>query len=90
MQAYPHRGEVLGRLSLYDYMSVVRLKRKGRGRRPNGEVEFDEIWPLSKTWVQALRKPGEHAVVCLDGYLSMDFSEEDEQCYRRYAHELHE
>ncbi len=46
-------------------------------------MEFDKAWPLSEMWVQVLRKPGEHAAVCLNGYLGMDFGEEDESCYRR-------
>jgi hypothetical protein len=83
IQAYPHRGPYLAALPLYDYMSVVMIRRR-RGRYGGrGVVEFDRAWPLSKTWVQVLRKPGEHAAVCLDGYLSMDFEEEDERCYRR-------
>jgi hypothetical protein len=86
IQAYPHRGRVLQRLSLYDYMSVVKLKRKGKvaavGR---GEVEFDSAWPLSQTWVQVLRDFGKDAIVCLDGYLSMDFSEDEESYHRRYV-----
>jgi len=83
VQAYPHRGRVLQRLSLYDYMSVVRLKRKVVGRGGRGDVHFDSSWSLSRRWVQAFRKPGKNAVVSLDGYLSMDFGEEDEVCYRR-------
>ncbi|PVH91577.1 hypothetical protein DM02DRAFT_663849 [Periconia macrospinosa] len=85
LEAYPHRGRLLQGLSLYDYMSIVRLKRKGKGAGTWGEVQFDSAWPPSQTWVQALRRPREHAVVCLDGYLSMDFSEEDEDCHRRYV-----
>jgi hypothetical protein len=85
IQAYPHRGPKLAALSLYDYMSVVKLQRKRGGSSARRALEFEEDWPLSKTWVQVLRKPGEHAVVCLDGYLSMDFSEEDERCHRRYT-----
>lgn len=85
VQAYPHRGRLLQRLSLYDYMAVVKLKRRGKGAAGRGEVEFDSAWPLSQTWVQALRKPGEEAIVCLDGYLSMSFSEDDETCYKRYV-----
>lgn len=85
VQAYPHRGPNLAALSLYDYMSVVKLKRKRGGNSARGHLEFEEAWPLSKTWAQVLRKPGEHAVVCLDGYLSVDFGEEDERCYRRYG-----
>jgi hypothetical protein len=46
-------------------------------------VDFDSAWPLSQTWVQVLRDPGRDAIVCLDGYLSMDFSEDDESYYRR-------
>jgi hypothetical protein len=86
VQAYPHRGRVLQGLSLYDYMCIVKLKRKGKGAAVAwGEVQFDGGWPLSRTWVQALRKPGKHAVVCLDGHLSMDFNEEEEQYHRRYV-----
>lgn len=85
VQAYPHRGRLLQELSLYDYMSVIKLKRKGKVATVRGEVEFDSAWPLSQVWVQALRDPGKHAVVCLDGYLSMNFSEDDESLHRRYA-----
>ena len=84
VQAYPHRGRLLQALSLYDYLSVVKLKRKGKVTAAQGEVEFDSVWPLSQTWVQVLREPGKHAIVCLDGYLSMDFSE-DGELYRRYV-----
>jgi hypothetical protein len=82
IQAYPHRGPNLAALSLYDYMSVVTLKRKRGGSGARENVEFEDAWPLLKTWVQVLRKPGEHAVVCVDGYLCMDFEEEDERCHR--------
>ncbi|KAJ4176137.1 hypothetical protein NW759_017563 [Fusarium solani] len=85
VQAYPHRGKLLEDLSLYDYMSIVRLKRKGKGAGTRGEVQFDRSWPPSQTWVQALRKPGEHAIVCFDGYLSTDWSEETEGYYKRAA-----
>lgn len=85
VQAYPHRGRLLQGLSLYDYMSIVKLKRKGKGAGAWGEVQFDRSWPLSQTWVQALRKPSDHAVVCFDGYLSTDFSDEGEVYYKRYA-----
>jgi hypothetical protein len=83
LQAYPNRGRVLQTLSLYDYMAVVTLKRKGGRKRTWGEMELDETWALSKTWIQVLRRPGKHALVCLDGYLSMDLSEEYELCHRR-------
>jgi hypothetical protein len=83
-QAYPHRGRLLQGLSLYDYMSVVKLKRKGKAAPHQGDVEFDSTWPHSQTWVQSLRDPGKHAIVCLDGYLSMDFNEDDVH-YRRYV-----
>ena len=85
LQAYPHRGRLLQGLSLYDYMSVVKLKRKSKGEAIRGEVEFDSAWPLSQTWVQALRYPGKYAIVCLDGYLSMNFTEDDELHHRRYV-----
>jgi len=83
VQAYPHRGRFLQRLSLYDYMCVVKLKRKGKAGAVRGEVEFDAAWPLSQTWVQALREPGKHAEVCLDGYLSMNFADDDDESHHR-------
>jgi len=84
-QAYPHRGRFLQGLSLYDYMSVVKLKRKGKAAARRGDVEFDSTWPLSQKWVQTLRDPGKHATVCLDGYLCMDFREDDQTYYKRYV-----
>ncbi|EJT68997.1 hypothetical protein GGTG_13394 [Gaeumannomyces tritici R3-111a-1] len=84
LQAYPYRGRLLEGLALFDYMSVVRLKRKAQGVAW-GEVELDSSWPLSRSWVQALRRPGQHATICFDGYLSMDFAEEDDFYHRRAA-----
>ncbi|QLI69148.1 ATP-dependent DNA helicase PIF1 [Metarhizium brunneum] len=66
-------------------MSLVKLKRKGKRPATWGELELDSVWPLSQMWVQALRRPGRHAVVCLDGYLCMDFGEEEELYHRRAA-----
>ncbi|KAG5746038.1 hypothetical protein H9Q72_008069 [Fusarium xylarioides] len=66
-------------------MSIVRLKRKGKGAGTWGEVQFDRSWHRSQTWVQALRRPGKHAVVCFDGYLSTDWSDETEGYYQRAA-----
>jgi len=85
IQAYPHRGRFLQGLSFYDYMSVVKLKRKSKVVAARAEVEFDTAWPLSRTWVQVLRDSGKDAMVRLDGYLSMKFSEDEELCYRRYV-----
>ncbi|XP_044717320.1 PIF1-like helicase domain-containing protein [Hirsutella rhossiliensis] len=89
VEAYRHRGELLRGLCLYDYASLVRLKRNGRGADGGtgwGEVPFAESWASGKGWVQALRRPGSGATVCLDGYLSKEFSEgDDESCHRRAA-----
>jgi len=83
VQAYPHRGRLLQELSLYDYMSVVRLKRRGGREGGRGLVELDSSWPLSRKWVQVICKPGKHVLICLDGYLSMEFGDEDDGWYRR-------
>jgi hypothetical protein len=56
-------------------MSLVKLKRKGKAAARQGDVEFDSTWPLSQTWVQVLRGPGKHAMVCLDGYLKLKATE---------------
>ncbi|KAL8334052.1 hypothetical protein RB593_003629 [Gaeumannomyces tritici] len=77
LQAYPHRGRLLEGLALYDYMSVVKLKRKGQGVAW-GSVELDSRWPLSRSWIQTLRQPGQQATVCFDGYLGMDLTEDDD------------
>ena len=71
MQAYPHRGRVLETLALHDYMSIVMLKRKGERAGTREEVEFESSWLVSQTWVQVLRRPGEHATVYFDGYLGI-------------------
>ncbi|XP_044717309.1 RNase H domain-containing protein [Hirsutella rhossiliensis] len=85
-EAYHHRGNVLRGLCLYDYVSLVRLQRVGKDGCSGawGEVAFESGWVAGKDWVQVLRRPGKHAVVCLDGYLSKDFEEDDEgSCHRR-------
>lgn len=89
IQAYKYCGTFLQELSLYDYMSIVKLKRKGMGTGACSEIQFNSTWVYSQIWVQALRKPGKHAVVCLDGYLSIDFSEEDDSCHRRYIYAIY-
>lgn len=93
VEAYQHRGEHLRDLCLYDYVSIVRLKRRSGSNEGAavawGEVPFQDSWPPGKGWMQVLRRPGKQATVCLDGYLSKDFSkaEEDEGCYGRYVRE---
>ncbi|KAM4064253.1 ATP-dependent DNA helicase PIF1 [Hirsutella rhossiliensis] len=81
-------GDVLRGLCLYDYVSLVRLKRNERDEGPAGwgEVPFESGWAPGGRWAQVLRRPGKQATVCLDGYLSKDFDEDDEgSCYRRAA-----
>ncbi|XP_044717895.1 ATP-dependent DNA helicase [Hirsutella rhossiliensis] len=88
VEAYRHRGDVLRGLCLYDYISLVRLKRNDTDKRPAawGEVPLESGWAPGSRWVQVLRRPGKQAMVCLDGYLSKDFDEDDEgSCYRRAA-----
>lgn len=48
VEAYAHRGEVLRALSLYDYMSIVALRRKESGPTRKGEVAFDSSWAFSR------------------------------------------
>jgi hypothetical protein len=92
-EAYPHRGDILRPLCLYDYMSLVTLKRRtnpGALAAAWGEIPFPDAAPFADEWVQGLRRPGKHAVVCLDGYLSMDFSQDDdvEPCHRRFVRHI--
>ncbi|KJZ70119.1 hypothetical protein HIM_10489 [Hirsutella minnesotensis 3608] len=88
VEAYQHRGELLKGLCLYDYISIVRLKRIGNDESwaAWGEMPFEDGWAPGRRWVQVLRRPAKHATVCLDGYLSKDFTyDDDESCYRRAA-----
>jgi hypothetical protein len=66
-------------------MSIIKLKRIGKSRVVWGEVEFEDTCPFSKSWIQVLREPGQHAVVSLDGYLSMDFKEDDNLHHKRFV-----
>ncbi|EFY94377.2 ATP-dependent DNA helicase PIF1 [Metarhizium robertsii ARSEF 23] len=88
VEAYCHRGDALRRLCLYDYVSLVMLKRIDGNKRQViwGEVPFESGWAPGRRWVQVLRRPGKQAIVCLDGYLSKDFDDDDEgSCHRRAA-----
>ncbi|KAJ6436875.1 Endonuclease/exonuclease/phosphatase [Purpureocillium lavendulum] len=88
VEAYQHRGDLLRGLCLYDYISLVRLKRISNEERCAawGEVPFEDGWAPGRHWVQVLRRPGKQATVCLDGYLSKDFANDDEEsCHRRAA-----
>jgi hypothetical protein len=93
-EAYPHRGDLLRPLCLYDYMSLVTLKRRanpGALAGTWGEIPFPDTAPFADEWVQGLRRPGKHAVVCLDGYLSMDFCQDDDDvgpCHRRFVRHI--
>ncbi|KAM4064222.1 PIF1-like helicase [Hirsutella rhossiliensis] len=49
-------------------------------REASGAAAMDDTLDES-----VLRRPGKHATVCLDGYLSKDFTYDDESCYRRRA-----
>lgn len=85
LDSYFYRGRILKDIALCDYLSIVKLKRKQTRISPKREIELDRSWPYAKTWVQVLRPAGQHAAVCLDGYLSMDFSEEDDNYHKRYV-----
>ena len=91
VEAYHHRGQLLGDLCLYDYVSIVRLKRRDDRKEELaaawGEVPFEDSWSPGRGWIQVVRRPGKQATVCLDGYLSKDLSKADDDgaCYRRYV-----
>lgn len=85
LDSYFYRGQVLKGIALCDYLSIVTLKRKKMRATSKREIELDRSWPYAKIWVQVLRPAGQHAAVCLDGYLSMDFSEEDGNYHKRYV-----
>ncbi|KAM4067920.1 PIF1-like helicase [Hirsutella rhossiliensis] len=71
IEAYRHRGGLLQGLCLYDYASLVRLKRNGGGAEGCaawGEIPFNESWAPGRTG------------------RNKEFGEEDEEsCHRRAA-----
>lgn len=87
LDAYPHRGLALERLCLYDYMALVQLKPKtAQALRRDPEIPLDSDWLPSIKWTQSLRRANEDAVVCINGYLSMDFTADEDSegpSYRR-------
>ncbi|KID83958.1 arrestin domain-containing protein [Metarhizium guizhouense ARSEF 977] len=78
IEAYSHRGACLRQLCLYDYMSLVIVRRRPPKRAAWGEIPFQAGSPFAREWIQVLRRPGQRAVVCIDGFLSVDFNEKIE------------
>ncbi|KID59322.1 arrestin domain-containing protein, partial [Metarhizium hybridum] len=86
MEAYGHRGGILSQVCLYDYMTLVMIRRRSAKKAVWGEIPFETGSPFASEWIQVLRRPGMHAVVCLDGFLSLDFAEKmDDTCISRAA-----
>ncbi|EXU94845.1 helitron helicase-like domain protein [Metarhizium robertsii] len=86
VEAYGQRGNLLSPLCLYDYMTLVMVRRRSEKKAVWGEVPFKTGSSFASEWVQVLRRPGMHAVVCLDGFLSLDFDERmDDSCVSRAA-----
>lgn len=84
VEAYGQRGNLLSPLCLYDYMTLVTVRRRSEKKAVWGEVPFKTGSSFASEWVQVLRRPGMHAVVCLDGFLSLDFDERmDDSCVSR-------
>lgn len=57
IEAYCHPGNVLREVCLYDYVSLVRLKRIDRDERHAswGKVPFGGGWAPGGGWVQVLK-----------------------------------
>ncbi|KFG84187.1 hypothetical protein MANI_116079 [Metarhizium anisopliae] len=86
VEAYGQRGSLLSPLCLYDYMTLVMVRRRSEKKAIWGEMPFKAGSSFASEWVQVLRRPGMHAVVCLDGFLSLDFDERmDDSCVSRAA-----
>ncbi|XP_044718866.1 ATP-dependent DNA helicase PIF1 [Hirsutella rhossiliensis] len=74
-----HRQQRVGVPELFS--AVLEVFRRWRHlREASGAAAMDDTLDES-----VLRRPGKHATVCLDGYLSKDFTYDDESCYRRAA-----
>ncbi|KAJ4175598.1 hypothetical protein NW759_017653, partial [Fusarium solani] len=86
IEAYHHRGEVLQTLCFYDYVSLVTLQRIDSSPKELVKIEFERNWKPGRDWVQVLRPPGKYAVLCINGFLDMDFDiDSNTDKYRRAA-----
>ncbi|KAF7534594.1 hypothetical protein G7Z17_g13342 [Cylindrodendrum hubeiense] len=83
--AYLHRGPILREVCFYDYVSLVQVQRAEACRGSRIYIPLDPSWLPGLGWVQVLRRPGQAAVVCFDGFLDMEFSFDQEQGYYRRA-----
>ncbi|KAH6956009.1 hypothetical protein BKA56DRAFT_602817 [Ilyonectria sp. MPI-CAGE-AT-0026] len=65
VEAYHHRGEVLRGMCLYDYVSLVKLRRNDEDDAAAswGEVPFESAWALGRGWLQVLRRPPASALM---------------------------
>ena len=57
-------------------MTLLIVRRRSAKKAVLGEIPFETGFASANEWVQVLQRPGMHAVVCLDGFLSLDFDEE--------------
>lgn len=67
VEAYPHRGDSLGHLCLYEYARIVRIKRLRRGQTPSGvrQIPLRSNSGLPSGFIQELRSGDELATVSM-------------------------
>lgn len=83
-EAYAHRGPFLQDMCFYEYLSLVNFHRIGKKtniQKPK-YLPFDDFLEGSAgTWIQELRKEGDHAVPVITGYLVDDLADEKTGLY---------
>lgn len=75
MEAYGHRGSLLGEVCLYCYMTLLVVRRRSAKKGLWGDIPFEADFAYAKERAQVLPRSGMHAVVCLDGFLHLYFNE---------------
>jgi hypothetical protein len=67
LDAYPHRGELLSHLCLYEYARIIRIKKLRHGQTPTGptQIPLEFNSNLSRGFVQELRSGAELATVSM-------------------------
>ncbi|KDN72074.1 putative conserved hypothetical protein [Colletotrichum sublineola] len=87
LEAYAYRGILLHELCLYEYLSMVRIRRVGRRTRVDQArfIPFDPSMPNHEAWIQELLPESGQAIPIITGHLDHDMQGTEEGYYKRSA-----
>ena len=87
VEAYPHRGEVLAHLCLYEYARIIKIKKLRRGQIPSGssQIPLESNSSLPSGFIQELRSGDELATVSMGNVGSLFSSSGSPSGINRYV-----